>query len=109
MLGVFCIADDHVVVVGDGAVVVNVDFPVDVEARNDWVSCAMSNVWDGLPKKVAVLLDFVQITSTPIPPPPNLDNLCHFCLTPMCQKILAGVSPSLPIPKLTHYIQFVKS
>ena len=28
-------------------------------------------------KKVAVLLDFVQITSTP-PPPPNLDNLCHF-------------------------------
>ena len=76
MLGVFCIADDHVVVVGDGAVVVNVDFPVDVEARNDWVSCAMSNVWDGLPKKVAVLLDFVQITLTP-PPPPNLDNLYH--------------------------------
>ena len=31
---IFCIADDHVVVVGDGAVVVNVDFPVDVEARN---------------------------------------------------------------------------
>ena len=29
MLGVSCIADDHVVVVGDGAVVVNVDFPVD--------------------------------------------------------------------------------
>ena len=28
---------------------------------------------------------------------------------PMCQKIWAGVSPSLPIPKLTQYIQFVKS
>ena len=27
----------------------------------------------------------------------------------MCQKIWAGVSPSLPIPKLTQYIQFVKS
>ena len=27
----------------------------------------------------------------------------------MWQKIWAGVSPSLPIPKLTHYIQFVKS
>ena len=44
-------------------------------------------------KKVAVLLDFVQITSTP-PPPLNLDNLYHFFLTPMCQKIWAGVSPS---------------
>ena len=28
--------------------------------------------------------------------------------TPMCQKIWAGVSPSLPIPKLTQYVQFVK-
>ena len=28
-------------------------------------------------KKVAVLLDFVQITSTP-PPSPNFDNLHHF-------------------------------
>ena len=37
------------------------------------VSC----VWFGMVsrKKVAVLLDFVQITSTP---PPNLDNLYHF-------------------------------
>ena len=43
------------------------------------------------------------------PPPPNLDNLYHFFWTPMCQKIWAGVSPSLPIPKLTQYIQFVKS
>ena len=43
------------------------------------------------------------------PPSPNLDNLYHFFWTPMCQKIWAGVSPSLPIPKLTEYIQFVKS
>ena len=28
-------------------------------------------------KKVAVLLDFVQITSSQ-PPPPNLENLYHF-------------------------------
>ena len=27
----------------------------------------------------------------------------------MCQQIWAGVSPSLPIPKLTQFIQFVKS
>ena len=27
----------------------------------------------------------------------------------MCQKIWAGVSPSLPVPNLTQYIQFVKS
>ena len=27
----------------------------------------------------------------------------------MCQKIWAGVSPSLATPKLTQYIQFVKS
>ena len=36
---------------------------------------------EGLPKKTAVLLDFVQITATlppPSPPPPNLDNLYHF-------------------------------
>ena len=32
-------------------------------------------------KKVAVLLDFVQITSPP-PPPPNLDNLYNFFWTP---------------------------
>ena len=37
------------------------------------------------------------------------DNLYHFFLTPMRQKIWAGVFPSLPIPKLTQYIQFVKS
>ena len=43
------------------------------------------------------------------PPPPNLDNLYHFFSMPMCQKNWAGVSPSLPIPKLTQYIQFVKS
>ena len=43
------------------------------------------------------------------PSPPNLDNLYHFFWTPMCQKIWAGVSPSLPIPKLTQYIEFVKS
>ena len=58
-------------------------------------------------EETAVILDFVQITSTPCPP--NLDNLYHFFWTPMCQKIWAGVSPSLPIPKLTQYIQFVKS
>ena len=52
-------------------------------------------------------MDFVQITSTPLPPPPNLDNLYHFLWTPMCQK-WAGASPSLPIPKLTQYIQFVE-
>ena len=45
----------------------------------------------------------------PPPLPPNLDNLYHFFLTSICQKIWAGVSPSLPIPKLTQYIQFVKS
>ena len=45
-------------------------------------------------KKVAVLLDFVQITSTP--PPQNLDNLYHFFLTPTCQKFLAGVTVPLP-------------
>ena len=27
----------------------------------------------------------------------------------MCRKIWTGISPSLPIPKLTQYIQFVKS
>ena len=27
----------------------------------------------------------------------------------MCQEVWAGVSPSLPIPKLTQYIQFMKS
>ena len=43
------------------------------------------------------------------PRPPYLDNLYHFFLTPICQKIWAGVSPSLPIPKLTQYTQFVKS
>ena len=42
-------------------------------------------------------------------PPPNLDNLYHFFWMPMCQKNWAGVSPSLPIPKLTQYIEFVKS
>ena len=50
-------------------------------------------------KKVAVLLDFVQITSTP--PPQNLDNLYHFFLTPTCQKILAGVTaPPPPHPQI---------
>ena len=56
-------------------------------------------VREGLPKKVGVLLDFVQITSTP-PLPPNMDNLYHFFWTPMCQNIWAGVSPSL---LLTQY------
>ena len=42
-------------------------------------------------------------------PLPNLDNLYHFFWTPMCQTIWAGVSPSLPIPKLTQYMQFGKS
>ena len=46
----------------------------------------------------------VQITSAP-PPSPKFGQLF---LAPMCQKIWAGVSPSLPIPKLTQYIQFVK-
>ena len=45
-------------------------------------------------KKVAVLLDFVQITSTP--PPQNLDNLYHSFLTLTCQKFLAGVTIPLP-------------
>ena len=58
-------------------------------------------------KKVAVLLDFVQITSTP--PLPLIGQLVPLSWTPMCQKIWARVSPSLPIPKLTQYIQFVKS
>ena len=42
-------------------------------------------------------------------PPPNLYNFYHFFKMPMCQKISAEVSPSLPIPKLTQYIQFKKS
>ena len=65
-------------------------------------------VRDGLPKKGAILLNFVQITLTP-PPSPQFGQLVPLFLTPMCQKIWAGVSPSLPIPKLTQYIQFVKS
>ena len=44
-------------------------------------------------KKEAVLLDFVQISSPP-PASPYLDNLYHLFLTPMCQQIWAGVSPS---------------
>ena len=37
----------------------------------------MSSLREGFTKKVAVLLDFVQITS-PSPPPPKLDNLYNF-------------------------------
>ena len=59
---------------------------------------------EGLPKKVAVLLDFVQITSTP-PHPLIWTTFTTF----LCRKIWGGVSPSLPIPKLTQFIQFVKS
>ena len=60
-------------------------------------------------KKVAVLLDFVQITSTP-PPFPLIWSTCTtFLKANVAKKIWAGVSPSLPIPKLTQYIQFVKS
>ena len=39
---------------------------------NNWIlvtSLLTSNLREGLPKKVAVLLDFVQITSTPTPSP----------------------------------------
>ena len=79
-----------------------------IEGSNLWrMKIKMDHLGKASRKRVAVLLDFVQITSTP--PPPNLDNLYHFFWTPMCQKIWAGVSPSLPIPKLTQYIQFVKS
>ena len=54
-------------------------------------------VGEGFKKKIAALLDFVQITSTP--PPPNLDNLYHSYWTPMCQTTWAGVSPS-PHPQI---------
>ena len=49
-------------------------------------------------KKVAVLLDFVQITSTP--PPQNLDNLYHFFLTPTCQKKMGRGVPLPPHPQI---------
>ena len=65
-------------------------------------------VRDGLPKKGAILLNFVQITLTP-PPSPQFGQLVPLFLTPICQTISAVVTPSLPIPKLTQYIQFVKS
>ena len=75
------------------------------------VSCCQKGTYKflrkGFPKKAAVRLDFVRIN--PPSPPPNLDNLFHFYWTPMCQKIWAGVSPSLPIPKLTQFIQILKS
>ena len=46
--------------------------------RGDWIDGGDGSVEGGFPKKVAVLLDFVQFTSPPAPPPPNLDNLYHF-------------------------------
>ena len=47
-------------------------------------------------KKVAVLLDFVQITSTTLPPPPpNLDNLYHF-FERQCAKKFGQGSPLPP-------------
>ena len=67
-------------------------------------------------KKAAILLDFVQITS---PPSPQFGQLVQLFLNAknvdlrdiqnewtyeMVLKIWAGVSPSLPIPKLTQYI-----
>ena len=43
-------------------------------------------------------------------PPSLIWTTCTtFFWTPICQKIWPGVSSSLPIPKLTQYIQFVKS
>ena len=51
-------------------------------------------LWLG--KKVAVLLDFVQIASTP--PPQHLDNLYHFFLTPTCHKFGQGCPPPSPSP-----------
>ena len=59
-------------------------------------------VRDGLPKKGAILLNFVQITLTP-PPSPQFGQLVPLFLTPICQTIWAVVTPSLPIPKLTQY------
>ena len=67
------------------------------------------HIREGLPKKVAVLLDFVQITSTPLLLPLIWTTCTIFFERQCAKKIGAGVSPSLPIPKLTQYIQFVKS
>ena len=50
---------------------------------------------EGFPKKVAVLLNFVQI---PRPPPPILDNLYHFFLTPK-----TSIEATF---KMTHYPKF---
>ena len=54
---------------------------------------------DGFPKKSSCSFGFCPNSLDP--PPPNLDNLYHFFWTPKCQKIWAGVNPSLPILKLT--------
>ena len=48
-------------------------------------------------KKVAVLLDFVQIISTPSP---QFGQFVPLFGTPMCQKIWAGVSPPPPHPQI---------
>ena len=60
-------------------------------------SCCFKNVqrrWyeGGSPEKSSCSFGFCSSTPNP-PPPPNLDNLYHFFLTPMCPKIWAGVSP----------------
>ena len=48
-------------------------------------------VGEGFTEKVAVLLDFVQITSTPTPP--NLDNLYHFFNAHVRKKFGQGSPP----------------
>ena len=47
------------------------------------------------PKKSSCSFGVCPNYLDPPDPPPNLDNLYHFFLMPMCQKIWAGVSPSL--------------
>ena len=54
-------------------------------------------VREGVTKKAAVLLDFVQITSPP--PPPNLDNLYHFFNANVPKKSGRGL-PFPPLPQI---------
>ena len=61
-----------------------VEFRLICTTSNDEASVSMFSqgkpvLVEGFPKKVAVLLNFVQ---TPRPLPPILDNLYHFFLTP---------------------------
>ena len=57
---------------------------------------SIAHIREGFPKKVAALLDFVQITSNP---PPFLN----------ANKFGQGPPPPSPFPKLTQNIQFVKN